>query len=96
MKGKKRKEMDLLDYKEVQRHINIANVAYHLSLEIVETRGYEIKAICPFVGYNKNSKIPTIDYKKIMMNFIKWQQNGEYTPHNEVFDIGRTTNLSLR
>ena len=43
-----------------------------------------------------NSKIPTIDYKKIMMNFIKWQQNGEYTPHNEVFDIGRTTNLSLR
>ena len=40
--------MDLLDYKEVQRHINIANVAYHLSLEVIETRGYEIKVICPF------------------------------------------------
>ena len=43
-----------------------------------------------------NSKIPTIDYKKIMNNFVNWQQNGEYTPHNNVFDIGRTTNLSLR
>ena len=45
---RKDNEMDLLDYKEVQRHINIANVAYHLSLEIIETRGYEIKVICPF------------------------------------------------
>lgn len=42
------------------------------------------------------SEIPTIDFKCIMMNFLKWKQNGEYTPHNEVFDIGRTTNLSLR
>lgn len=52
--------MDLLDYQEVQKHVNILNVAYHLCLEIVETKGYEHKAICPFCGYNKNSKIPTL------------------------------------
>ena len=52
--------MDNLDFQEVQKHINILNVAYHLCLEIVENVGYEYKAICPFCGYNKNSKIPTL------------------------------------
>ncbi len=40
--------MNKLDMIEVQRHINILNVAYHLSLEITDTRGTEVKAICPF------------------------------------------------
>lgn len=40
--------MDRKDYEEVIRHINILNVAYHLCLEIKETRGYEYKAICLF------------------------------------------------
>ena len=40
--------MQRIDYMEVQRHINILNVAYHLGLEIYETKGYESKAICPF------------------------------------------------
>lgn len=40
--------MNNLDFEEVQKHINILNVAYHLCLEIEETRGYENKAICPF------------------------------------------------
>ena len=40
--------MDRKDYEEVIIHINILNVAYHLCLEIKETRGYEYKAICPF------------------------------------------------
>lgn len=40
--------MDKLDFREVQKHINILNVAYHLCLEIVETKGNENKAICPF------------------------------------------------
>lgn len=40
--------MNKLDFIEVQRHINILNVAYHLSLEITDTSGPEIKAICPF------------------------------------------------
>ena len=40
--------MDRKDYEEVIRHINILNVAYHLCLEIKETRGYEYKSICPF------------------------------------------------
>lgn len=40
--------MNKLDYIEVQKHINILNVAYHLCLEIVEEKGYEVKAICPF------------------------------------------------
>lgn len=53
--------MDKLDAKEVERHINILNVAYHLNLEIIETRGNESKAICPFCGYNKVSKIPTLN-----------------------------------
>lgn len=39
--------MEIIDYNEVQKHINILNVAYHLCLEIVEQRGYEYKAICP-------------------------------------------------
>lgn len=52
--------MDILDYQEVAKHIDILNVAYHLSLEITETRGLEVKAICPFCGYNKNSKVATL------------------------------------
>ena len=52
--------MNYLDEQEVKKHINILNVAYHLCLEIVEHAGYEYKAICPFCGYNKNSKIPTL------------------------------------
>ena len=40
--------MNKQDLIEVSKHINILNVAYHLSLEITETRGIEVKAICPF------------------------------------------------
>jgi len=40
--------MHKLDYEEVQKHVNILNVAYHLCIEIKETHGYENKAICPF------------------------------------------------
>lgn len=40
--------MQKVDFEEVSKHINIANVAYHLSLEITETHGNEMKAICPF------------------------------------------------
>ena len=40
--------MDKVDLKEVTKHISILNVAYHLSLEIIEQRGLEVKAICPF------------------------------------------------
>ncbi len=39
--------MNKLDFQEMQKHINILNVAYHLCLEIVEEKGYEYKAICP-------------------------------------------------
>lgn len=53
--------MNKLDFQEIQQHINILNVAYHLCLEIVNQKGYEYKAICPFCGYhNKLSKIPTL------------------------------------
>ena len=48
------------DFEEVAKHINILNVAYHLSLEITDTKGIEVKAICPFCGYNKNSKVATL------------------------------------
>lgn len=49
-----------LDYQETEKHLNILNVAYHLCLDIREERGYESKAICPFCGYQKLSKIPTL------------------------------------
>jgi DNA primase len=52
--------MNKLDFEEISKHINILNVVYHLSLEITATRGVEVKAICPFCGYNKNSKIATL------------------------------------
>lgn len=40
--------MDKLDFQEVSKRVSILNVAYHLSLEITDKRGLEIKAICPF------------------------------------------------
>lgn len=40
--------MERLDFIEVQKRINILNVAYHLCLEILETKGDESRAICPF------------------------------------------------
>lgn len=40
--------MQKKDFEEVSKHINILNVAYHLDLEITDTKGPEIKAICPF------------------------------------------------
>ena len=40
--------MNKLDFQEVQRHLNILNVAYQVCLEIIDKTGTEIKAICPF------------------------------------------------
>lgn len=40
--------MDKLDFQEVQRHVNILNVAYQLCLEIIDKSHTEVKAICPF------------------------------------------------
>lgn len=37
-----------------------------------------------------------IDFDKIMNNFLKWVENAEFTPHNYVFDIGRTVLSALR
>jgi len=48
------------DFIELSKHINILNVAYHLSLEIIDTKGTEVKAICPFCGYKENSKVATL------------------------------------
>lgn len=67
---RKDRKMDKLDYAEVKKHINILNVAYHLCLEIVEEKGYESKAICPFCGYNKNSKIPTLILNSLDNKYI--------------------------
>ena len=52
--------MNKIDFIEVQKHINILNVAYHLCLEITDKRNAEVKAICPFCGYNKKSKVATL------------------------------------
>jgi ADP-ribosylglycohydrolase len=37
-----------------------------------------------------------LDYKDIMTNFIKWINNGEYTAHGVVFDVGNATRKALR
>ena len=37
-----------------------------------------------------------IDYCMIMDNFLDWVESAKYTPHNEVFDIGRTVLQALR
>ena len=52
--------MNKLDYKAVKEHINIINVAYHLCFEITEESFTTAKVICPFCGYNKLSKVPTM------------------------------------
>lgn len=36
-----------------------------------------------------------LDYEDIMLNFIKWIEEGEYTPYGEAFDIGITTRKAL-
>lgn len=36
-----------------------------------------------------------LDYEDIMLNFIKWIEEGEYTPHGEAFDIGFATRKAL-
>lgn len=36
-----------------------------------------------------------INYSNIMNNFLKWYQEGEYTPNGEVFDIGNATSAAL-
>ena len=71
MKGKL--NMDVLDYQEVKKHVNILNVAYHLCLEITDDKHTEIKAICPFCGYNKNSKIATLSLNKPFFRILTFQ-----------------------
>ncbi|MRH41341.1 ADP-ribosylglycohydrolase [Aquibacillus halophilus] len=36
-----------------------------------------------------------LDYEDIMINFHKWLNEGAYTPHGEVFDIGISTKKAL-
>lgn len=36
-----------------------------------------------------------LDYFEIMVNFVKWLENGEYTPTGETFDVGRTCLRSI-
>ncbi len=37
-----------------------------------------------------------IDYNDIMASFVKWYQDGEYTAHGVVFDVGLATSKALR
>ena len=36
-----------------------------------------------------------LDYKKIMDNFAAWVKHGDYTPYQEVFDIGNATKQAV-
>ena len=53
--------MDQRENEEVKKHIDILNVAYHLCIEIVDDTGIEVKAICPFCEYRKNSQKGTLN-----------------------------------
>ena len=37
-----------------------------------------------------------LDYTDIMRNFIKWINEGDYTPYGETFDVGNATRKALR
>ena len=41
------------------------------------------------------SKMPSIEYQKIMINFLEWKQSGKFTPFECVFDIGNVTSSAL-
>ena len=41
------------------------------------------------------SKMPSIEYQKIMINFLEWKQSGKFTPFECVFDIGNATSSAL-
>lgn len=45
-------------------------------------------------GLLKNSS-SCIDYQLIMSNFLQWKLKGEFTPFNQVFDIGISTSDAL-
>ena len=42
-----------------------------------------------------NSQKSSIDYKKLMTNFLNWKQKGEFTPFGNAFDIGNSTSYAL-
>ena len=42
-----------------------------------------------------NSKLPAIDYKRIMNNFLDWFKNSNFTATDTVFDIGNGTRRAL-
>lgn len=42
-----------------------------------------------------NSSLPIIDYVFIIKNFLKWKAKGEFTPFDNVFDIGNATSYAL-
>ncbi len=42
-----------------------------------------------------NQRSKNLDYNKIMKNFADWLESGEFTPHGEVFDIGRATRNAI-
>ena len=48
--------MKIEDYREIAKHINILNVAYHSNIEVVKQNGSEFSAICPFCGYKDNKR----------------------------------------
>ena len=36
-----------------------------------------------------------LDYNDIMEKFLSWYKDAEYTPYDEVFDIGGTTRIAI-
>lgn len=58
--------MQKKEFEELQKHISIFNIAHQLNLEVIERKGNEFFAICPFCGYR--SKTITANMK---LNYTK-------------------------
>ncbi len=42
-----------------------------------------------------NSLSKGLNYNDIMLNFLKWFANGDYTPHGKTFDVGNATREAI-
>ncbi|MBO6177990.1 MAG: ADP-ribosylglycohydrolase family protein [Selenomonadaceae bacterium] len=40
-------------------------------------------------------RLGKVDYNDVMQNFLKWMRNSEFTPTDQIFDIGITTSEAL-
>jgi len=70
--------MQKQEFEKLKKHISILNVAYQLSLEILDKKGTELKAVCPFCGYHSKQKQAylNLNYEKNSYHCFKCGKSG--------------------